>query len=415
MAERHLHLTITAQGVHFASLLVSEIDLAEGLLLGRGAPLVNLPDGTVSQRQAQVRLENGSLRLTHLGRKNPTRVLANDAGERLALFTGNESVRLGNRFTLLLGPYQIEGQFDALADTVTEDGADSHGSSWGAQDPIVVHRSEVMSTMLARARRAARGERSILLLGETGSGKDVIARLVHAESERRDRPFVATNVATIPSDGNLAELELFGRVPNYPNRGDGGHAGLFEQAHGGTLFLDEIGDLPQRLQPMLLRVVEEKRVNRMGADRTKHERGKYWEIPTDVRLVLATHQNLERKVQDHSFREDLFYRFSEVVLRVPPLRERPEDVDVLLEHFIAKERPGKARLPLVVSPPALAALRAYSWPGNVRQLLTVVRQLYTVVPDERATVSPEDVEHVLSHRLGSAGGRATGGAGAIRE
>ncbi len=205
--------------------------------------------------------------------------------------------------------------------------------------------------------QVAGADATVLLRGETGTGKELVARAVHRRSPRRDRPFVAVNCTAVPRD--LMESEFFGHEKGAFTGATARRAGRFEQAEGGTLFLDEVGDLDLGIQAKLLRVLQEREFTRVGGQRAEK---------SDVRIVAATNRDLEALVKDGRFRDDLYYRLNVIPLRLPPLRERPGDLPALLEHFLGSfaERFGRA----VPAPPAavLAAAQAYPWPGNVREL-----------------------------------------------
>jgi transcriptional regulator with PAS, ATPase and Fis domain len=204
---------------------------------------------------------------------------------------------------------------------------------------------------------------TVLITGETGTGKEVAARRIHAGSERAARPFVAVNCAALPE--NLIESELFGYERGAFTGAAASRAGYFEEANGGTLFLDEVADLPLPLQPKLLRALQEREVRRLGATRT---------VPVDVRVVAATNCDLAQAVRDGRFRPDLYYRLRVIELHLPALRDRKEDIPPLCEHFISRYAPS-IRLPLRhVSPAAVEAMDSYSWPGNVRELENVIER-----------------------------------------
>ncbi|HEX6747362.1 MAG TPA: sigma-54 dependent transcriptional regulator [Longimicrobium sp.] len=204
---------------------------------------------------------------------------------------------------------------------------------------------------------------TVLVTGETGTGKEVAARSVHARSDRSGRPFVAVNCAALPE--NLIESELFGYERGAFTGAAGSRPGYFEEATTGTLFLDEVGDLPLSLQPKLLRALQEREVRRLGATRS---------IPVDVRVIAATNSDLMGAVRDGRFRPELYYRLHVIELHLPALRERREDLPHLCEHFLALYRPV-TRSPLRrVSPAAAEAMDSYSWPGNVRELENVIER-----------------------------------------
>ena len=233
-----------------------------------------------------------------------------------------------------------------------------------------VARSGAMQAVLDVVRRVARTDAPVLLTGETGTGKGLVARTIHAESDRAGGPFVTVNCAALPEA--LLESELFGHVRGAFTGATQDRAGLFAEASGGTLLLDEIGEIPPALQAKLLHVLESRTVRPVGASR---------ERPVDVRILAATHRDLRERVQAGTFREDLLYRLDVVPIHLPPLRERPEDLPLLLEAFLAAAR---ARHPTSqverISPDAIAALLEYRWPGNVRELAHVVERLVLLTP-----------------------------------
>ncbi|MDB4972530.1 MAG: hypothetical protein JWN48_871 [Myxococcaceae bacterium] len=221
-----------------------------------------------------------------------------------------------------------------------------------------------MRELAALVRKIAASDSTALVLGETGSGKERVARAIHSLSLRHSQRFVALNAAAIPSE--LLESELFGYARGSFSGAARDRAGLFEEAHKGSLFLDEIGELRSSLQAKLTRAIEEKAVGRLGESR---------ERAVDVRLIAATHRDLAAMVKSGGFREDLWYRLNVALIRVPPLRERTEDIEALASHFL---REVAASLPdrkiLGFSESALDALRSYLWPGNVRQLRSAVER-----------------------------------------
>ena len=224
----------------------------------------------------------------------------------------------------------------------------------------IIGSSPALLEALERARQAARSDADILLEAESGTGKELLARLIHAESSRADRPFVAVNCAAVPE--SLLESELFGHVRG-AFTGALGSAGKFALAAGGTLLLDEIGELPLLLQPKLLRFLQEREFYRLGDSRP---------LKVDVRVLASTNRSLQSLVADDRFREDLYYRLNVIPLALPPLRHRGEDVITLAEHFAAKFSAPDP--PPAMSDSFRAALRAYPWPGNVRELSNVMRR-----------------------------------------
>src|SRR5215472_4709287 len=228
----------------------------------------------------------------------------------------------------------------------------------------IVHSGEAMRRVMAQVDRVAASESRVCILGETGTGKELIARAFHDRSPRRDGPFVTLNCAAVP--GELIESELFGHEKGSFTGAATRHIGKFEQANHGTLFLDEIGDMPLVMQAKLLRVLEERQVERVGGDRT---------IPVDVRVVVATHRNLDELVKKGAFRQDLYHRIFVFPLTLPPLRERSGDIPPLVAHFAAQVCEVNGWKPRTFQPAAIAALEKYSWPGNVRELRNMVERL----------------------------------------
>lgn len=249
-----------------------------------------------------------------------------------------------------------------------------------------------MKKLIAQTDRVASSETRVCILGETGTGKELVARAIHEKSQRHDGPFVTLNCAAVPAE--LIESELFGHEKGAFTGAAGRHIGKFEQAEGGTLFLDEIGDMPVAMQAKLLRVLEEGEVERVGSDKP---------VKVNVRVVVATHRNLEQLVEQNTFRRDLFHRIYVFPLVLPPLRERPEDFAELVSHFARQVAAQNGWREKEFSNEAIAALQHYAWPGNVRELRNVVERLVLLAEGEK--VSAEDVQLALpaSQGTGSAG------------
>ncbi len=254
-----------------------------------------------------------------------------------------------------------------------------------------VSTSQVMQAMLRTAYRVASADSSLIILGETGVGKERLARAIHAESTRRFHPFVAVNCAAIPE--NLLESELFGHTRGAFTGAAQARRGAFEQAHLGTLFLDEIGELPTNLQGKLLRAIQEKEFLKLGGERP---------IRVDVRIVAATNRDLQEEMVQGTFRRDLFYRLGVVVLELPPLRQRRDDISVLVENYAAYLAPRIGVEPRRVSPAAMEACRNYAWPGNVRELANVIERALILGDDEWIDLDqlPEEIAHSASGKFG---------------
>jgi len=250
-----------------------------------------------------------------------------------------------------------------------------------------------MTKLLTQIDRVAPSETRVCILGETGTGKELVARAIHEKSLRREGPFVTLNCAAVPAE--LIESELFGHEKGAFTGAAIKHFGKFEQADGGTLFLDEIGDMPLAMQAKLLRVLEEGEVERVGGDKP---------VTVNVRVLVATHRNLEELVKQNAFRRDLFHRVYVFPLQLPPLRERPEDFPTLVEHFARQVAAQNGWKEKAFAADAIAELRRYSWPGNVRELRNVVERLVLLAGD--AAISASDVRSVLP----AAGGALQSGA-----
>jgi DNA-binding NtrC family response regulator len=227
----------------------------------------------------------------------------------------------------------------------------------------IIGQSNVLSQVFLRVEQVAPMNATVLLTGETGTGKGVVARAIHSRSSRKDRPMITVNCASLPA--NLIESELFGREKGAFTGADARQIGRFELADGGTIFLDEIGEMPLELQSKLLRVIQDGEFERLGSPRT---------IKVDVRIIAASNRNLEEEIKNSRFREDLFYRLNVFPITIPPLRERPEDILLLVNHFVAKFNKKIGKKIETVSKETLNALQEYHWPGNVRELESVIER-----------------------------------------
>ena len=254
----------------------------------------------------------------------------------------------------------------------------------------IVWLSAAMKEVMAQVEHVAASETRVCIRGETGTGKELIARTLHEKSPRRNGPFISLNCAAVPSE--LMETELFGHEKGSFTGAASRHTGKFEQAHRGTLFLDEIGDMPMTMQAKLLRVLEEGEIERVGGDKP---------FAVDVRVVVATHRNLEEQVRMGTFREDLYHRVFVFPIVLPPLRERREDIRVLAAHFVRQlEEQNNWKL-RKLSPEAIAELERYSWPGNVRELRNVVERVLLLAPAE--VVDAQTVRRALPSAAVSGG------------
>jgi transcriptional regulator with PAS, ATPase and Fis domain len=316
---------------------------------------VIVDDPHVSRAHCSVALDDRGVVLRDLGSKNGT-------------FVGEVEVR-----EALLRPGVVArvGQW-RLTVRVTGEPHEMPLSS-SARFGEAVGGTLVMRALFARLEVAAATQETVLLVGESGTGKELLARAIHDASPRRGSSFVVFDCSAVAP--TLIESELFGFVRGAFTGADRDHAGIFEQAHGGTLFLDEVGELPVDLQPKLLRALEARQSRRVGAS-TWH--------PFDARIVAATHRDLPARMKSGAFREDLYYRLAVLEARVPPLRERRDDIELLVERFLAGRTP-----PLTVHdlpPGSLAMLRTHDWPGNVRELRNVLARMVVFQDADLAAV-----------------------------
>jgi DNA-binding NtrC family response regulator len=339
------------------------------LVVGRDKECdVRIDSGSVSRRHAILHL-GPDLAIEDLGSRNGTfvadRAAASGITEPLRRLAGRTGIAVGERVNL--GATVMVVRRGALASSPEEAAGDQ---------PIIV--DAAMKALHEQIRRAARGKITVLLLGETGVGKEIFARRIHAESNRAAGPFVALDCSALPP--TLAEDHLFGHDKGAFYGADREKAGYFEAAHGGTLFLDEIGELLPELQVKFLRVLEEGAVVRVGSRTVR---------PIDVRFVAATNRNLAAEAAKGTFRLDLLHRLDSLVIEIPPLRRRQSEVEPLAERFLHRfsrmldrDKPG-------ISPETLALLRAYPWPGNVRELRNVIERAVTLC--QGPVLLPEDL------------------------
>jgi len=362
------------------------ISLAEGqeITIGRssGAAIV-VDDTRVSRAHARVRRSAGRLVLLDLGSRNGTRV--------------NATVVQGAERVLARGDVIRAGSVEIIVAVASR--AEAPRGEAPALEADFVVADEAMVKVFQVVRRLARTETTVLVLGETGSGKEIVSEQIHRAGPRSRGPFVRLNCASIPEA--LLESELFGHEKSAFTGADRRKIGYLEAAQRGTLFLDEIGELPLSMQAKLLRAVETRRVVRVGGTQ---------EIEVDVRLVCATHRNLQAEVAAGRFRQDLYYRISTFVLNVPPLRERRAEIALLAHRFarLVAERMGE--VPPTIAPKAMLALSAHSWPGNVRELRNAIE--HAIVLADAGVIELEHLPATVQGRgaaLDSAPGSVTPG------
>ena len=280
--------------------------------------------------------------------------------------TAIEATKRG-AFDYLLKPFEMTDLLDAVSKALTTSRLMSEPVGIGAANPVardtIIGKSRGMQEIYKEIGRVAAKPVNVLICGETGTGKELIARALYQHSERAHGPFIAINCAAIPE--TLLESELFGHERGAFTGAAARRIGRFEQANRGTLFLDEVGDMSLSTQVKLVRVLQENCIQRLGGKES---------IAVDVRVIAATHRDLERAIQEKQFREDLYYRLSVVVIRMPPLRERGEDITELVRYFLRKHGAALGAAAASIQPAALDLLQSLPWPGNVRELENVVRK-----------------------------------------
>jgi DNA-binding NtrC family response regulator len=266
----------------------------------------------------------------------------------------------------------------------------------------IVGAAPAMLDVYKMVARVAPTMSTVLVVGESGTGKELVARAIHTHSPRANGPFVAVNCTALTE--SLLESELFGHAKGAFTGAVASKRGIFEEAQGGTVFLDEIGDVAGKMQAQLLRVLQEGEIRRVGGSEP---------IKVDVRVVAATNKELEEEVKAARFREDLYFRINVVTIRLPPLRERPSDIPLLVDHFLAKYAARERRQDAGVAPQAMALLQRYGWPGNVRELENVIERALALSKD--GVILPSDLPPEIAQEDGSASGAATAPGGALVE
>ncbi len=334
---------------------------------------LTLTDGAVSREHLELTVEGDGLAVRDLGSRNGSHY----KGARF------DAIQVGPGAVIVIG--RTELRVEAVAPAGPPQAAtDRFGELVGVSPP--------MQRLFELLQRVAPTPASVLIQGETGTGKELVARALHDASPRRDRPFAVCDLGGLPA--SLIESELYGHVRGAFTGAERDRAGSFEAAEGGTVFLDEVGELEPAVQPRLLRALESRQVKRLGS-------GTWTAI--DVRVIAATNRDLAAEVRAGRFREDLYHRLAVVVVNVPPLRERPGDVPVLVDHILGAAAAAAGRPPPEVPAETMAALAAYDWPGNVRELRNVLERALAIAPDGRA---------VEAERLGLAPATTTGAADA---
>src|SRR5574343_29907 len=294
----------------------------------------------------------------------------------------------GGAFEYLPKPFDLPRAVELIRRAQEESQREAGEQEAAAQVPEMLGQAPAMQDVFRAIGRLSQSNVTVLITGESGSGKELVARALHKHSPRGNGPFVAINTAAIPKD--LLESELFGHERGAFTGAQTMRRGRFEQAEGGTLFLDEIGDMPFDLQTRLLRVLSDGNFYRVGGHSA---------VKAHVRVIAATHQNLEQRVKEGSFREDLFHRLNVIRLRLPPLRERREDVPMLTRYFLQQSATQLGVEPKRISDAALQVLGAFDFPGNVRQLENICHWLTVMAPAQVIDTKdlPPEVLHLVSH------------------
>lgn len=295
----------------------------------------------------------------------------------------------GGAFEYLPKPFDIDKAIE-LVRRATEENEEEEQTPSEETASVIIGKAPAMQEVFRAIGRLSQSKATVLLTGESGAGKEVVARALHKHSPRANAPFVAINMAAIPKD--LMETELFGHEKGAFTGASAIRHGRFEQAEGGTLFLDEIGDMPAELQTRLLRVLSDGYYYRVGGHQS---------LKANVRIIAATHQNLEAMVRENRFREDLYHRLNVIRLRLPPLRERPEDIPLLVNHFLQKSAENLGVEPKIMSEEAMEFLKRFPFPGNVRQLENLCNWLVVMAPSQhiRVTDLPEEISRGEAEKI----------------
>jgi DNA-binding NtrC family response regulator len=330
------------------------LDLRVGTYTVGKAPSCELAlsDSSVSRRHLEIVVLADGVRMTDLQSTNGS------------FFEGArfDTIHVGPGATVTIGQTELRLVGDPAHQTMPPFGADRFGDLLGG--------SVAMRQVFSLLERVAASDAAVLVEGETGTGKELVAEALHAASARKDGPFIVCDLGSLPR--TLIESELFGHVRGAFTGADRDRVGAFEQADGGTILLDEIGELELDVQPRLLRAIERKQVKPVGSSTFRR---------CDARVVAATNRDLHAEVKAGRFREDLYHRLAVVCVRVPPLRERREDIPMLASAFVTRAALAQGRRPPLIPPLTMAALRSHDWPGNVRELRNVLERALSIAPD----------------------------------
>ncbi len=359
-----LEITLTRMGIRTSSApdLTSALKLLEGHSYDLCLTDMNLPDG------------NG-IELVHWIQKHAPSTPVAVITAYGSMDTAIESLKAG-AFDFVSKPVELPRLRDLVQSALKLSQARPEQETGTDEPGLLLGDSEQIRKLRNQTRKLARSQAPVFISGESGSGKELVARMIHLQGPRRDGPFIAVNCGAIPSE--LMESEFFGHKKGSFTGAVENKDGLFRSAHGGTLLLDEVADLPLAMQVKLLRAIQEKAVRPVGDSK---------EVPVDIRLLSATHKNLPELVQDGSFRQDLFYRINVIELSVPPLRERKDDIGLLAEHILQRIAREYECEPATLSPDAIERLKTYDFPGNVRELENILERAFTLCDAERISAA----------------------------
>jgi two-component system nitrogen regulation response regulator GlnG len=373
---------VLEQALAQAGIETRSFERAEWLLdaLGDDMPDVLITDVRMPGMDGLTLLD----RLTRLAPDLPVIVVTaySDLGNAVAAYQGGA-------FEYLPKPFDVDEAVSLVRKAARNGGSSLAGADGvPGEIPSLIGRAPAMQDVFRSIGRLARSSMTVLITGESGTGKELVARALHEHSPRAGKPFVALNTSAIAAE--LLESELFGHERGAFTGAESRRIGRFEQADGGTLFLDEIGDMSPALQTRLLRVLAESEFYRVGGQSS---------ITVDVRVIAATNQDLAKAVRDGRFREDLFHRLNVMRINTPPLRQRREDIPVLIEHYLAEAGSELGAATKTINPDAMEILMRYDWPGNVRQLVNATRRLTVTAPGNVITGTdiPEDLGGGTGH------------------